>query len=67
MPRAMNEGGEYVLINELGQKIRFTFLGRDPDSGRLRLETDGEGREYADLEELAEGHYSALTEVKSRE
>lgn len=63
MPEAMREGTRYVLTNELGHKIQFTYRGRDPDSGRLHLEVDGEEREYDALEDLADGHFSSLVEA----
>ena len=65
MPEAMREGGTYVLVDEQGQKIRFTYQGRNAENDMLRLEIDNEVREYSDLTSLANGHYSALLDVES--
>ena len=65
MPEAMKEGSTYVLTDELGQKTKFIFRGRDSKTAKLRLEVDGEIREYEDLTKLAEGHYSAVIEVEA--
>ncbi len=64
MPRALEEGKTYVVTNEVGDKKQFTYRGRAPDGGKLRLEVDGEVREYReDLTDLAQGGYSAIAEV----
>ena len=65
MPEAMREGSTYVLVDEQGQKIRFTYQGRNEENDKLRLEVNDEVREYEDLTELAEGHFSALLDVDS--
>lgn len=62
MPRAVEKGRAYVVTNEVGDKQRFIYLGETPE-GRLRLEVDGEQREYADLTEFAGGGFSAIIEV----
>lgn len=65
MPEAMREGSTYVLVDEQGQKTRFTYQGRNEETHKLRLEVGNEVREYADLTELANGHFSALIDVDS--
>lgn len=62
MPRALKEGGTYAVTNEVGDKRRFVYLGKTPE-GRIKLEVEGQQREYRDLTEFAGGGYSAIVEV----
>lgn len=62
MPRAMQPGKAYAVTNEVGDKRRFVYLGKTPE-GKLRLEVEGEEREYADLTEFAGGGFSAIIEL----